>query len=360
MSMNCTQAKENITACIQAKLVPFLRGSPGVGKSSIVSDIAKDFNLKFIDFRLSQADPVDLNGFPTIDPVTKTASYVPMDVFPIESTKLPIKTPEEKDAAGNVITPATYYDGWLLFLDEFNSASLAVQKATYKVVLDRMIGQHKIHDRVAMVCAGNLETDNAITSKLSTAMQSRLIHFELHTDAKEWVQWAASANIDVRITSYINFKPEALNMFAALNKSQSIENTFPCQRTWEFVHRLIKKIPVLNNSHGELLSGAIGSGTAHEFIGFTKIFQDLPSIDDIIKNPMHAKVPTEASSRYAVTGLLSHHATDANGSQILAYASRLPTEFTVLTLQDALRRNPSFINSKAVSEWVAQNYSDIY
>jgi MoxR-like ATPase len=61
MSMNCQKAKESITTCIKAKLVPFLRGSPGVGKSSIIAEIAKDFNLKFIDFRLSQADPVDLN-----------------------------------------------------------------------------------------------------------------------------------------------------------------------------------------------------------------------------------------------------------------------------------------------------------
>lgn len=359
MSMNCTQAKDAITACVKARLVPFLKGSPGVGKSSIVAEIAENFNLKFIDFRLSQADPVDLNGFPTIDPVTKTASYVPMDVFPIASTPFPIKYEEEKDSAGKVIKPAEYYDGWLLFLDEFNSASLAVQKATYKVVLDRMVGQHHLHKNVAMVCAGNLETDNAITSKLSTAMQSRLIHLELHTDPKEWAAWAAKANIDYRITSFINFKPDALNMFQTMNKANSIENTFPCQRTWEFVHRIIKNITTLDSSHSELLGGAIGTGMAVEFIGFTKVFHDLPDIHDIINNPNSAKIPTEMSSVYAVTGLLSHNIDSKNAKSVLTYASRLPTEFTVLTMQDSLRRKPELINNEHLTAWVEKNYSDI-
>jgi hypothetical protein len=352
MSMNCKQAKETIAACIRAKLVPFLRGSPGVGKSSIISEIAKDNNLKFIDFRLSQADPVDLNGFPTINQATQTASYVPMDIFPIENTPLP----DIYDPQGKVIGQ---YAGWLLFLDEFNSASLAVQKATYKLVLDRMVGMHNLHKRVVMVCAGNLESDNAITSKLSTAMQSRLVHLELHTDPKEWTAWAGTAQIDHRITSFINFKPDALNMFEQLNKKNAIENTFPCQRTWEFVHRLIKNIPLLTNAHTELLGGAISKGMATEFIGFTKVFQDLPTIQDILNNPLTAKVPTDIGTVYAVTGLLASNADSINGKAILSYASRLPTEFTVLTMQDALRRNPTFINNEAVSDWVEKNYDNV-
>jgi hypothetical protein len=274
-----------------------------------------------------------------------------MDIFPIESTPLPTYVDEHG--------VTQQYAGWMLFLDEFNSASLAVQKATYKVVLDRQVGQHNLHKNVAMVCAGNLETDNAITSKLSTAMQSRLIHLELHTDPKEWNAWAAGAKIDYRITSFIAFKPEALNMFESLNKNNAIQNTFPCQRTWEFVHRLIKNIPDLNSSHAELLGGAIGSGAAHEFIGFTKVFNDLPSIADIINNPNSAKVPTEISSIYAVTGLLASNADQNNGKAIVTYATRLPTEFTVLTVQNAVRRNPSFISNEHVSDWIEKNLDDL-
>ena len=87
-----------------------LQGSPGTGKSSIIHQVAKDFRLFVIDLRLAQCDPTDLGGFPHI--VGKRASYLPMDTFPIEGDAIP-----------------EGYDGWLLFLDEMNSASLAVQSA---------------------------------------------------------------------------------------------------------------------------------------------------------------------------------------------------------------------------------------
>ena len=48
-----------IAKYIQAKIVPMLTGSPGMGKSAIVKDIAKTYNLKLIDLRLSQCDPTD-------------------------------------------------------------------------------------------------------------------------------------------------------------------------------------------------------------------------------------------------------------------------------------------------------------
>lgn len=339
------KAKDLVTKNIIAKIVPFLRGSPGVGKSSMIQEIANEFELKLIDFRLSQADPTDLSGFPTITP-GGTASYVPMDIFPLENTPFPINA-----ATGQP------YKGWLLFFDEFNSAGLAVQKATYKVILDRMIGQHHLHKNVAIVCAGNLETDNAITSKLSTAMQSRLAHIELTKDNhKEWLQWAGAAHIDYRITSFINFKPDILNAF----KPDHAEYTFPCQRTWEFVSRLIVNEPSLSAvDHAALIAGVIGEGAAHEFIGFTQVFNQLPDINDILANPKTAKLPTDPSSTFAVTGLLANHADATNAQAIIGYASRLPTEFTMLAMTDACRRNPQFVHNEHVQNWIADNLNDI-
>ena len=44
----------------------FIHGSPGIGKSYIVNDIAKQKGLEIIDVRLSQLDAVDLRGIPSI------------------------------------------------------------------------------------------------------------------------------------------------------------------------------------------------------------------------------------------------------------------------------------------------------
>lgn len=108
MQVKVSQAILMVTEYIRAQLVPMIIGSPGIGKSAIVHQIAKKYNLKLIDIRLSQTLPEDLNGFPFLK--GNKAGYVPMDVFPIEGDEVP-----------------DGHSGWLLFLDEFNSAPPAVQ-----------------------------------------------------------------------------------------------------------------------------------------------------------------------------------------------------------------------------------------
>lgn len=61
ITVNHVQAKTAILRTLRKRLVPFLHGSPGIGKSDIFRAIAKENGLKFIDIRLAQCDPTDLN-----------------------------------------------------------------------------------------------------------------------------------------------------------------------------------------------------------------------------------------------------------------------------------------------------------
>ena len=62
LSVNLKEAANIIEQCLKVKLVPMLTGSPALGKSAIVAQIAQKFGLKMIDLRLSQCDPTDLNA----------------------------------------------------------------------------------------------------------------------------------------------------------------------------------------------------------------------------------------------------------------------------------------------------------
>lgn len=61
MKVYIQQATSMIKKYLQSRLVPMVTGSPGIGKSAIVHQIAQEFGLKVIDLRLSQCDPTDLN-----------------------------------------------------------------------------------------------------------------------------------------------------------------------------------------------------------------------------------------------------------------------------------------------------------
>ncbi len=322
---------------MQAKLVPMLVGSPGCGKSQIVHQIADHYNLKIIDLRLSQCDPTDLMGFPTI--MGNKADYVPMKVFPIEGDPLP---------AG--------FGGWLLFLDEFNGAPMAVQKAAYKLVLDKMVGSHHLHKNVAIVCAGNLDTDGAAVETMSTALQSRMVHLELVVDAREWNDWATSNDIDQRITSYINFKPGNLYTF----KADHTDNTYGAPRTWEFASRVLKVVDESSKDFLPMLAGTLGEGVAREFAGFCKIYKELLTIDQITAAPETVKVPDEPSVIWAITGSISHNANKDNISKLMVFVNRLPVEFQIICMRETVRRNKPLLALPAVQKWITSSAINLF
>lgn len=55
------QAKKQLPILFKAGIVPYLHSSPGLGKSSIAQQIADEYNLEFIDIRLTDMDPSDIN-----------------------------------------------------------------------------------------------------------------------------------------------------------------------------------------------------------------------------------------------------------------------------------------------------------
>jgi hypothetical protein len=201
-AVSIDKARQMAIKCFRAGLVPFVTSPPGIGKSDMARQIAKKFNLKYIDVRLTAMDQTDMNGFPMLlnrDPTKAKAGFVPMSLFPVEGDAIP-----------------EGYDGWLVNLDEFPSASLALQTAAYKFILDRMVGMHKLHSKVFVMAMGNGMDDNAIVNYQGTAMQSRLIHIAVKVCFKTFMKWAVANNIDTRLTSYLEFKPDHLHKFDTL------------------------------------------------------------------------------------------------------------------------------------------------
>lgn len=337
MQIKLKQAAAAVAQTIRARLVPMVVGSPGLGKSAIVHDIAKQYSLKVIDMRLAQCDPTDLMGFPTID--AGKARYMPMATFPLSTDPIP-----------------EGFNGWLLFLDEFNSAPPSVQAAAYKLVLDRMVGEFHLHEKVAIVCAGNLETDNAIVQSMSTALQTRLVHFEVAVDADEWIDWATESGIDHRITSFIKFKPGQIYTFSPTHT----DKTYACPRTWEFASRFIKGQEKVERDLIPMLAGTLSEGVARELVAFCQVYQSLPTIAEITAAPDLIKVPTEPSILFAITGSIAHNAKDSNIEALMVFVSRLPIEFQVVTLREIVRRHKPLLQNSAVQQWITKNATELF
>lgn len=332
MIVNLSDATDYTIRCIKAKRACMLSGDPGIGKSAIVKDIANQFNLELIDVRLSTFDPVDLNGLPMRN--GDVAEFIPMNTFPLTKTTIPKNK-----------------NGWLLFLDEFNAASLAVQAASYKLVLDRQVGNHDLHPNIAIVCAGNLITNKAVVNRLSTAMQSRLIHLEVAANADEWAKWGAKNKIDHRILAYIGSTPDNLHNFDPKHN----DKTFPCPRTWAFLSSLIQGVATDNlKDILPLIAGTVGEGAGHEFVTYTEIYTDMPTYPAIKAKPFQVTIKKEPAMLFGIGHMIAAYFQKADIMPIMDFIERLPVEFQTITLQSILGRFPELIKEKRINAWCAE------
>lgn len=316
MSVTLKQVAKYIPSLWSANIVPFLHSSPAIGKSSVAKQLAQEYSLEVIDLRLTELDPSDMNGLPTFE--EHKATFKPFDTFPLESTKIP---------KGK--------NGWLLLLDEFNSANPLVQAAAYKLILDRKVGQYNLHSKVAIIACGNLETDNAIVNPMSSALISRFAHFYIDLNNDDWIDWASKNNINPKIISYISFKPSSLYTF---NPDSSKPYASP--RTWEMLSKVMDKT---NEVDIPLCASLIGEGVALEFTQYLKIFESLVSIEDILNSPNKAPVPQELSVKWATMTMVLGHINEDNYSKILDYIERFPSELQLVFIKQ-LKNNFKLLN----------------
>lgn len=325
-----SEIEHEVTEILAAGLVPFVRSEPGLGKSSIFRQIARKAALKFIDNRVSQMTPEDFMGLPvrsTRPDGTVYAEFAPFTMFPVEGTPLP-----------------KGMNGWFLSMDEFNSGNKSIQAPSYKLVLDREVNQSKLHDNVFIACAGNLDTDRAITIPMSTALKSRLVHLRMKADLDEFILFAHRNKFDPRIMGFLAFQPDKLHAF----KPDSEDDTFPCPRTWEFVSKLIT-----GKGHDDLskatIAGTIGKGTMVEFMAFLREFNSLPRYEDIVKDPANCPVPANPSTRYALVTMLLERLKDTDFAQVIEYVKRFSTEFQAVFFRNVLVRYPLLRRDRAFS-----------
>jgi len=329
--MKASKLKNSLISLIDSKIPVFIWGNPGVGKSSLVRQIAENKSMKFIDLRLSLLDPTDLRGIPFFENESKKAVWAKPEFLP--------DTNSEEEG--------------ILFLDEINSAPPTIQAAAYQLILDRKIGEYELPKNFAIIAAGNYESDRGVTYRMPTPLANRFVHLDFELDFDEWKTWAYESNIDSRIISFLSYKSE--NLFTFDPKSK--EKSFATPRSWSFVDDVLKSSLPLDLLE-EVIKGAIGKDSAVEFINYCKIMKDLPNIDEIIEGKLE-DVPSNNSVLYALcTGLT--YALKAKQeveliSNVLNYSLNLPNEFSVMLIRDLQKEGINVESSPSWKTWSDAN-----
>jgi MoxR-like ATPase len=262
-----------------------LHGAPGIGKSSIVRDFAREHGLDLKIVMLSQIEAVDLRGLPALDHETRRTTWYTPEFLP-------------RDGQG------------ILFLDELSAAEPRLQVAAYQLILDRRVGEYQLPDGWWVVGAGNAPDEGAIAYDMGTALADRLVHFKVVPDPKEWIRWGQAHDIAPEVLTFIQVKPD----FLEGNQLQQANGQLigPTPRSWERVSKVLSQATD-RASREIVLSGIVGEAAAAEFFHVVEEMRDLPPIETLLEadeETLDQLLPKSLSGLYGLTYSLTAYVHD--------------------------------------------------
>src|SRR4051812_40358378 len=176
------QAKKLIQ-CMAHEQSFLLLSAPGMGKSEMVYEAAREAGLPCRSLLGTQIAPEDVSGVPRI--VGERSVFCPPRIL----------LPEQPEP-------------FCLFLDELPACAPDVQKAFYSLLLERRLGEHRLPEGSWVVAAGNRAEDRALVRTISSALVNRVVLLQIRVDTREWLTWAGSNGVRSDVRSFITFMPE--------------------------------------------------------------------------------------------------------------------------------------------------------
>ena len=231
-----------------------LWGPRGVGKSSVVRQLAAHFGVPLVDLRLTTIEPVDIRGAIYADDVQGKTVWFPPEFLP----------------------GADQPQG-ILFLDELTAADQRLQISAYSLILDRRVGHYALPDGWLVVAAGNASFHGAVSHDMGTALADRMFHFNVHSVIDAFLDHALAHRFAPEVMAFLKVRPDKLDDTQAQLAADHLVGASP--RGWEDVSNVLKS-RLTDSAQRLFVQGRIGAANAAEFFG---VLHELQAAVDVQK-----------------------------------------------------------------------------
>lgn len=326
-SISTTELYNHIDLLLDTDTPLFIHGSPGIGKSYIVADVAEKKGLELVDVRLSQMDPVDLRGVPSIK--DEQTVWMP-----------PVFFPKDENSQG------------ILFLDELNSAPPSVQAAIYQLVLNRKMGEYELPKGWRIICAGNRVSDRGVVFRLPSPLVNRMVHLHVQARFDDFKLFALKENLHHFIIGFLGFRPDLLSTEPVIEDDAN--PAFATPRSYHMLSNILKSTKDLNKA-APIIYGTIGYSSGIEFTSYVKVYEELPDIASIYEGN-YPDVKEQPALLYALVSALVEYykSSDEHKKHLFEFSKLLPTEFGVMLIKDVIIKDETIATFSAFDEWLSK------
>jgi hypothetical protein len=262
-------------------------GPPGVGKTMMFAQIAKEMNMKFEVFLSATMDPTDVAGCPF--PVDKDGSQI-TKFFP------PDRLFALTERGGTEPTIALF--------DDLPATVPQVFAALFNFFQLQMVGGEPTRSNVFLCATGNRAEDKAGANEMPTALNNRFWHVDMELSPEEWREWAINKGLMQEVVGFIGARAD---MLMDLRFAEHGQRAFYTPRTVEMVDTMLGAVGINHPDAYTAISGCVGDAWATEFMAYLKNAELLIPPEEILKDPKGARLPKEIDVMHATLTSLSYY-----------------------------------------------------
>jgi len=328
---------------------------PGMGKSAINSQAACESSVllkcavAYIPFFLSTVEPPDVRGYgiPVVIEGEQRMVYTKAPWMPGGGLGY--------IAENGVLRRATAIDKippcGIVCLDEFRQAGLDTQKPAAELLLNRKVGESHLPNGYIVTACSNRESDRSGVQRELMFVTNRRMLIRIEPNLDAWADWAEKEDIHPLAIAFAKHKPHVVFADTVPEKS----GPFCTPRSLVMASHLIGEMDM--EDYVECAGGLIGMGAAAEFVAFLRVAEQLPSYEEIIKDPKGTPIPTRPDACYAAMQMVAHRVDVKTAFIAFTYLSRMQKEFQVAGLRAAFNRVPQLVMSQDFAGWLRDNKS---
>lgn len=360
------QLDEEIETYFDANIAVELISSPGIGKSDWVEQLRARLERKYAVevglgiVHLAHLTPPDLNGFMHFKHMPDGSS---VSMFS-QPTWLFSTMP------GHEHRLLSSYPKAIVFLDEYGQGDLDVKKGAANLFLHGSIGTHRLGRNVHRIAASNRMKDRSGVTKNLDFVINRRAEIHMQSEFISWEDWAVRHLVPPIFILYAK-KYGLERMFK--DEIPTVQQPWSTPRSYAAAVRFLEARRMRKEALGEdwssygameqeesavvvgLLTGIIGEAEASGLMGWLRMKDATPDLQDIINDPDGTFVPDQPDAKLLTVYEAAYRVTEQTMKPIVHYIGKYSPDYHVTFAKAALKRNHKFITNNHMERFIKGN-----
>lgn len=197
----------------------YLLGSPGIGKTAIVEQVAEEMDIALVAYSMTHHTRQSALGLPFI--VHREYGGKEFDISEYTMSEIVASVYETMEKSGKK-------EG-ILFLDEINCVSETLAPSMLQFLQYKTFGRHKVPEGWVIVTAGNPPQYNRSVREFDIVTLDRLKLIEIEADYEPWRLYGLNKGLHGAVLSYLDIRKSDFYVIENTPKGKS----YVTARGWE-------------------------------------------------------------------------------------------------------------------------------